>query len=368
MRYVIHIISGLKVGGAESMLLRLLKSNPSDVKTSIIALDPHGGMQERFNEIGVELIILNLKKNFFSDFIKLIKILKQRKPNVVQTWLYHADLFGGIAARLAGIEKIYWGIRNTKIPQSFISSTGIVVLINAALSYVVPNKIVCCALSAKKYHQKLLYSKNKMMVIFNGYDVKENSFNEEGRIRLRKCYDIKDDEFVIGIAGRFDILKGFGTFIQAIEKISKKNHNLKIMMMGSGIVSTNPMLINAINKAGLSDKFILLGERADVNLVMSAIDIYCLSSIAEGFPNVVAEAMLCGKPCVVTNVGDASYIVGETGYSVTPSNSTALANAIQKMILLPLSVRMNRGALARERICKLFDIQHISIQFEKLYG
>jgi glycosyltransferase involved in cell wall biosynthesis len=281
--------------------------------------------------------------------------------------MYHADLIGGLAAKISGSCPIIWGVRSTKIPQGIFSITYWLVKICAVLSYWVPNKIVCCAEAAKKEHKSLGYSSKKMVVIPNGYNFSVFDSQVNFRKKARSSIGYSDLDIVIGIIGRFDPLKDFNNFISAASELSLLSLNAKFLMIGRDLEWSNSLLADCIKSKGLEDKFTLLGEKLDIPYYLSAMDIFCMSSVSEGFPNVVVEAMAMGLPCVVTKAGDADKIVHDKSYVVPVNDSLALSEAMSRMCYLKPKDRQLIGELGSKKVRLEYDINNISIQYENLY-
>ena len=363
---LVHVIVSLEIGGAEGMLERLVQESSKNplIHQSIITLKNEGTIGRRLRMQGFEVISLSMTSLLSSPIIlyKLIQIFKRRRPDVVYTWMYHADLLGGVAAFLSGIKRIIWGIRNSKIPQGSFSVTSAIIRICSVLSFYIPTKIVCCAESAKAAHVELGFCSSKMVVIPNGYDL--DSFNPSSslRDRIRRDLGLLESHLVIGVVGRFDPLKDFNNFVEAASLVSRDLDGVKFLMVGKGLDKDNYELNLWIEKSQYSTNFLLYGETNPHDL-FAAMDVYCLSSKAEGFPNVVAEAMAMRIPCVVTDVGDAARIVGESGLVVDPMDANALYKGLMLMLNLDKHERDVLGNKARQLIESRYDLKVVQQKF-----
>lgn len=215
---------------------------------------------------------------------------------------------------------------------------------------------------------KLGYRADRIDVIANGYDLSVFPLTSELKKRTRQELGISGDLLVIGIVGRFDELKDYENFVRAAAYIAILRPPVRFIMVGRGVDASNSQLMGWINRDPRSDRFILLGERADVTSLMAAMNVYCLSSTAEGFPNVVVEAMAKQVPCVVTNIGDAARIVRDTGQVVPPRDSLALANALIDMVDLPRDQREALGVRARKVVESNYAIDTVAQQYFNLYS
>jgi len=226
----------------------------------------------------------------------------------------------------------------------------------------VPTKIICCAEAARFAHIELGYCPKKMVVIANGYDL--NSFNPSHKLRssVRKNLGFVESDLVVGTVGRFDPLKDFNNFVQAAGLILRDHKNAKFMMIGKGLDENNADLNLWIHNTQYPDNFILLGEKNPHDF-FTAMDLYCLSSKAEGFPNVVAEAMAMRIPCVVTDVGDAARIVGKSGVVVEPMDAFALYKGLVSMLTMENNDRQILGDIARQLIENQYNIREAQKKF-----
>lgn len=367
---VLHIIVGLKVGGAETMLKRLIESAPASIpKIVVVSFTTLDIIGESLLARGVKVHTLGMSSVLDSPTTlwRLVRLIRQYQPEIVQTWMYHADLLGGLAARLAGSCAIVWGIHSTTIPQGPLSVTFWLVRLCAICSHFVPNRIICCAESAKAAHIKLGYAAHKMTVIPNGYDfsVFDRHANSRTKARIELGYD--DDEIVIGVVGRFDPLKDYHNFITSASKVVAMRSDVKFLMVGRNIEWSNHMLRAWIEDAGLVKYFHLVGEQSDVPYFLSAMDIFCLSSVNEAFPNVVVEAMAMGLPCVVTRAGDAAEILGCDDFVVPVKDSVSLAEALLRMCDLASEVRRTLGERGARKVRAEYSVTHIRQKYEEVY-
>lgn len=357
---IVHIIIGLNTGGAEMMLKKIIL-NDFYAKHQVVSLTSVGFVGGVLKKENIEVFTFGLNKiNVPIVFFRLIFLLYKLKPDIVQTWMYHSDFLGGIAAKLSGIKRIFWNIRNTDIPQKNISATGIIIRLCSILSYFIPEKIICCANSAKIRHVELGYSVKKMIVIPNGFEIINYSSSCNASKKLRSDLCIDDDILVIGVVGRYDYLKGYDVFVDAAYLILNKiNKKIVFLCVGRNVDTNNKLLTDHIKRLGMESNFRLVGEVNNTFDYYSIMDIFCLPSRAEGFPNVIAEAMLASLPCVVTDVGDAAIIVDREGVVVPPNKPLALSNGLIHFLKMNTHVRNSIGARNRLRIVENYDIDII---------
>ena len=329
---VLHIITGLSDGGAEGVLTRLCLHS-KQAEHTVISLMDAGKYGPILTEAGITVHCLGMNpgKPSVFKFFKLIRLIKTEQPDVVQTWMYHADLLGGIAARLAGVKRVFWGVRHSTLEKG--KSTPLTLWIArlcALLSKWVPEKIICCANKALTVHEDIGYDASKLLMIPNGYDLlrfKQYATEDAG---LRNELGFSADEFAIGKVGRFDLQKDHFNLLRALA-LAAQEVSVKCLLIGKGLSPDNDALMARIAALGLEDRVVLAGQRKDIPSVMNALDLHVLSSSSEGFPNVLAEAMACGTPCISTNVGDAMEILGDASLCCPAQDSRALADLIIKM-------------------------------------
>ncbi len=368
---IAHIITGLGQGGAESVLYRLACYTDTSTRHVVISLTDEGVYGARLRAAGITVHALGMPRGrvTLSGVQALRALLRAEAPDAVQTWMYHADLIGGLAARLAGIKAVAWGIRNSGNHLDRSSRSARMVLrACAALSRWVPRAIVCAAQDAARRHRALGYDGRNMVVIPNGYDLSRYAPDAEAGARMRALWGVGADAPLIGCVARWDPLKDHRNLLAALGQLLREGQELKCVLVGRGMTPGNADLVALIESEGLRGRVLLTGPSDDVAAVMNSLDLHVLSSCAEGFPNVVAEAMACGTPCVVTDVGDAAHIVGDTGVVVPAEQPAALARGIAQA-LREVGTRGGAPAraAARERVLALFDLGRMVHAYEAVW-
>jgi glycosyltransferase involved in cell wall biosynthesis len=366
---VLHIIGGLGLGGAEMAMFRLISSSTGGQYIhAVVSLTPGGSLAGRFIAAGVEVTEFDIKARPFREFIRLVGFIRKRRPDVVQTWMYHADLLGGIAARAAGLVNIVWGIRTTDVAAGGGKLNICLRAVCARLSTLIPKVIVCAAEAARGLHVNVGYDGERMAVVPNGLDLSHFCARDSERKSLRHQCGFTDADIVIGMLGRFNPAKDPENFIIAASLVAKSRPNTRFLLVGRNMMSVNTELAEWIEKSGCPGKFVLLGERSDAAACLAAMDIFCLSSRTEGFPNVLAEAMAMQLPCVTTDVGDAALLLGNPESVVPKENPRALAIAIEALVSLSEDQRRRLGAQAALRISSEFSIERMRERFEVIYN
>ena len=359
---IVHVINGLANGGAEGVLYRLCKHD-NRCQHIIISMMDEGKYGPLLKDMGIEVYCLNMPQGCLSisGLWQLFKLICNNKPDVVQTWMYHADLIGGVVAKLADVNHIFWNVRHTNLePGKSKRSTIWVAKVCAVISGWVPRKIVYCAHKAKAVHEAMGYKKGKAEIIANGFDLAQLSIDIAAKATFRSELGLNDDVSLIGMVGHYHPMKDHVNLIKALCLVKKENYNFKLVLIGRDLNTKNQTLLNLIRDNRLTENVILLGNRNDIPTVMNGLDLHILSSSSEAFPNVVAEAMACGTPCVVTDVGDAALIVGESGCIVPPKEPQSLANSIMQALQ---EKQINQQAwLLRKEACRNRIVDNFSME------
>jgi glycosyltransferase involved in cell wall biosynthesis len=368
---VLHIIIGLDVGGAEMMLKRLVESHAGNLayRHVVVSLTDIGKLGPQLQSNGVEVYSLGMRSAFGIPLVlwRLVRLIRVSRPDIVQTWMYHADLLGGLAARMAGNRHVIWGIRTTDVRAGGSSATVIVRWLCARLSNWVPSIIICAAEASRRSHIAVGYDAKKMMVVPNGYDFSWLKASADERQSLREQCGINHNDVVVGSLGRFHAVKDQENFVRAAELLAPQYPQLRFLMLGRGLDWNNAQLVDWIDRSGCKNRFVLLGERKDVPQCLAAMDIFCLHSRTEGFPNVLAEAMAMGLPCITTDVGDAAMLLADTGVVVPKENSAALAQGVERLLALDQDARHALGMQAKARVEAEFSMTRARERFEEIY-
>ena len=370
---IIHVITGLNDGGAEAVLYRLCKFDKSN-KHQIVSLSNLGKYGLMLKILGLKVDTFNMSPGRFSliSFFRLIRLLRNEMPDVVQTWMYHGDFIGGLAARISGIRAIVWGIHHTTLdPKNSKKTTILIANLSAKLSSFIPKKIIVCSKRGIDVHKKLGYDSKKMYFVPNGYDLNDFQPSALSKTQLKSQLGLEHSIPLIGSVGRFDPQKDQKNLLEALMILIKKGVSFQCILVGTGLDQSNKKIVELINKFDLSDYVKLLGQRNDIPNIMNTLDLHILSSAyGEAFPNVINEAMACGTPCVVTDVGDSANIVGDTGWVAPPSDPEALANVIEIALqdLTKGTSRDKRSISARDRIEKNFSIKRMVNSYSEIWN
>ncbi|MCF8111441.1 MAG: glycosyltransferase [Desulfobacteraceae bacterium] len=369
---IMHIITGLSTGGAETMLYKLFSGiDKSRFQCRVVSLTDKGPLTNQIKDLGIPVTALNMPRGIPAPkgLWKLIRLIRRGRPAIVQTWMYHSDLIGAIAGRIGSRAPIIWNIRHSNLdPRANKKTTILTARACALFSGRLPEKIICCSESSRRIHAGIGYEKSKMTVIPNGFNLEAFRPDKEARLSVRKELGISKDALLLGMVARFDPQKDHATFVRAAKTLTDWGTKAYFLLCGKDVDRDNPMLCKWIRDAGLSERFFLLGPRTDIPRLTVALDLACLSSaFGEGFPNILGEAMACEVPCVATDTGDSAAIVGDTGRIVPPKDPHAFAGACKELLDSDFETRAQLGFKARKRIEKHFELSKIINKYEALY-
>lgn len=368
---IVHVITGLDTGGAEMMLYKLLSlTDRTRYAPSVVSLTGGGPVGDRIEALGIPVETLGMARGVPdpAGLLRLAVRLRRIRPALVQTWMYHADVVGGLAAKLAGNVPVLWNLRQSSLDRAGLGRGTLLTARAAAwLSHRIPVRIVCGSEAARRAHGALGYARDRLVVIPNGFDLDMFAPSASARAAVRRELGIGGDVPLIGLAARFHPQKDHHTFIRAAGMLREWLPEAHFVLCGNGVSWQNSRLAGWIDEAGVRDNCHLLGSRADMPMIDAALDVAASSSRSEGFPNVIGEAMACGVPCAVTDVGDSAQLVGDTGRVVPPRDARALAQAWQALLAMPAGDRRDLGAAARRRIGQCYSLQSVVRRYEDLY-
>jgi glycosyltransferase involved in cell wall biosynthesis len=366
---IVHVISGLSIGGAEKSLYKLLLNlDRSRFDVAVISLTSLGPLANKITSIGIPVFACNMQNNFLGIF-KLIRLLFKLKPDLTQTWMYHADVLGGVVAKLTGCKRVIWNIRNTHVfpGQGVSKSTYWIMRLNKFLSYLIPDRIICVANSARLSHLEVGYCKKKMLVIHNGVDVELFKSDSRQRKLTRESINIESDALLIGCVGRFNSYKNYKNFILTAKVLLLIKPNIFFALAGKDLDNHNGELCDWIDSNNMHSNFRLLGGNFDIPALMTSLDIFCLPSLSEGFPNVLAEAMSSSLPCVSTDVGDVKSLLTSDKHIVPVNDIQMLANSLLEKVGQSKAERRQLGFENRKKILDEFTIDFMVKRYENLY-
>jgi glycosyltransferase involved in cell wall biosynthesis len=367
---VAHLITGLEQGGAEMMLWRLCRfMDPQRFRNSVISLTTEGALGPRLRAAGTTVTAIGMQRGVPSPAAlrHVVGVLRQQSPDVLQTWLPHADLVGTAAGALARVPAVVWNVRYAELdakdhPRSLRWTLALLARLSRRPAAVVVNSSAGQAAAARRgYHPR------RWALIPNGFDVDRLKPSDEARASVRAELGLPADARLVGLIARYHPMKDHRMFFDAAAVLLRSHADVRFVLAGLGVDGANAALASQIQALGIGESVRLLGERTDVIRVTAALDVATCSSYSEGFPNAVGEAMACGVPCVTTDVGDCATLVGDTGVVVPPRDAAALAAGWARLLALADGERRALGLAARARIAERFSVTGVARQYEALY-
>jgi glycosyltransferase involved in cell wall biosynthesis len=328
-----HVIATLRGGGAERLLTNIVLQQNAPDRTCVVTLLPGGVFRATLENAGFTVIDLGMQRQIdaLRGVFRLAALMRARAPEIVQGWMYHANLMAFFALRLSRLRdtRLVWGTFCTDIPKSDLPlSLRIVRSMNAFFSRYV-DTVVYNGEEVRDFHRRIGFRERNAVVISNCIDPEIFRHDLQKRQALRRELGIGDDKVVIAVVARVDPMKDWPTVREAVRDLP----DVITIAVGKGTDELPPQ-----------DGFIGLGWYDDVAGILSAADIFLLgSAFGEGTSLALGEAMLCGLPCVVTDVGDNAALVGDAGIVVEPRNTASMRAAIVQLA----GSRAQREALGR---------------------
>ena len=361
---ILFVVTGLNMGGAERALYNMVACGINEkYDCLIITLHSVGFWGAKFQHLGIKVLSFNLScpSSFVKSTLEIFQEIRTKKFELIQGWMYHGNSTALILkCFVAGCPKLFWSIRQTLYDvnnEKFM--TKIVISMNNFFSSR-PDAIIYNSSLSKHQHERQGFSDKNSYVIANGFDPKSLSRKIYSTQFKRDELEVVEGDVVIGHVARVHPMKDHSTFINVALKVVKTYSNVKILMVGKGV----PNYCSSLIPLEYQNKFLLFDETEEVYSFMSSMDIFCLSSAwGEGFPNVLAEAMLLEIPCVSTDVGDSERILNGNGFLVPAKDIEAMETAIIKLLKYSKVQRKKIGRKSRENIVENYDLAG---QIEKL--
>lgn len=369
---IVHVINSFEPGGAEAMLCSLLARCDRDrFEPSAVSLIDDLRVASPVRDAGIAIDVIGMRPGIPDPrgIWRLARTLKRLEPDVIHTWMDHSNLIGGLAAKLAGRPPVVWSVHHSDHVAG-LTKRSTLLTVNACgrLSRMLPSRIIFCSEHGQAmYCDRHRFDAERSVGIPNGVDTGHFEPQPAVREEVRRELDLAPDDFVVGLVARYDPLKDHATFLKAASLLADRSPAARFVLCGAGVDANNDALCSQIDVLGLRSRCRLLGLRRDVPRLFAAIDVACSSSLSEAFPLVIVEAMSCGLPAVVTDVGDSARMVGPTGRVVPPNDATALAAAWGELLAAGPAARAQLGHAARQRVREHYDLDVVTRAYESLY-
>lgn len=368
---ILHLITDLFTGGAEMMLYKLMSATDRRYfNPVVVSLMDYGILGKRIEALGVPIYAIGMSQgrpNLYSLW-RLVRLVYNLRPALIQGWMYHANLAALFASRFTrGHIPVLWNIRQSLYDiNAEKRMTAMLIRLSARLS-LKPRWIIYNSSVSANQHEQMGFAARRREVIPNGFDCDIFKPSISARYRLRKFLNLDEKTTLIGLIGRYHPMKDHANFLRAAKELVVQYPDVHFILAGRDVDETNTSLTKIVKAAGLTERVHLLGERTDIPEITAGLDIASSSSYGEGFPNVIGEAMACGVPCVVTDVGDSAWLVSDTGIVVPPRDPYAMAKAWAKLIDCGFEGRTKLGWAGRNRIISYFSLKQITQRYEALY-
>jgi glycosyltransferase involved in cell wall biosynthesis len=367
---LLHVITDLDVGGTELSLARLLVSmNRERFRHRVVSLLPAGPVAAMLRDDGIEVDSLEMAHGrlTFGGLGRLRRLIGETKPDLVTSWLYHADLLSTVALLPGSRVPLVWNVRSAHMDMRRYSWVSRATRRLCARLSGRPDLIVANSTAGRDYHVEFGYHARAWEVIFNGIDTDRFRPDADARRGVRQDVGIPADAPVVGLLARHDAMKGHPVFLDAALRIAEACPSVHFLLAGTGVEPSAPFFAQWLaGHAAMAPRLHLLGRRADTPRLMAALDVYCSPSLGEGFPNAVAEAMSSGVPVAASDAGDSRLIIGETGIIAPVDNAAALAEGCLALAREPEDTRRARSEQARARVVERFGLARAVSEYERM--
>lgn len=379
---VLHIITDLDTGGAEMMLYKLLNTWKSEplIENVVITLMGRGPITERIESLGVTVQSLGMEQGERPTIGKLrtlIHKIEAEQPSLIQGWMYHGNIAATAAVfllrgflRLRQKIPVVWNIRQTLYDLANEKRMTRMLIGLGRLCSRLPAGIIYNSTLSAEQHEKAGFNAKNRVMIPNGFDLQRFQPNDSAADLLKEQFGLAKEALLVGHISRWHPMKGHATLLQAARRVVDglgEDYPVHFLLVGRGVTDQQEALVQSIDALGLTGHVLLLGERSDVEQIMAAVDLVVSpSSWGEGFPNVIGEAMACGAPCLVTDVGDSTVIVKDTGKVVPINDDKAMADGIISMLVQQETLQQ-LGQQARDRVMQHYSIDAVANRYLELY-
>jgi len=359
MKKIIFFIRSLNAGGAERQLVVAAKGLAErGYDVTVLTFYAGGFYADELLNTQVQLLSLDKKGRWdLLPFLwRLRRVLCEQAPDIIYSFMGVSNSLAVMMRYFIASVRIVWGVRasNMDLDQyDWLSRWSY--KLECSLSRFA-DSIIANSNAGKYYAVAHGFPKGKMKVIPNGIDTERFYPAKSEGIALRQAWGVAENERLIGVVGRIDPMKGIPIFLDAAVHIKQQHSQVRLVWVGSGEAKYEKEMRQLATQLGLDDVLIWAGRHTDMLAIYNALDIASSSSYGEGFPNVIGEAMACGVPCVVTDVGDSALLVGDAGVVVPAKDSRTLAEGWNKMLGLDDVMLQNQVVSVRNRVVNEFDV------------
>lgn len=352
---ILHLITGLEIGGAEMMMLKTLPRMQSDFNNRVCCIMGHGPMGEKLEAAGIPVYYLNLRNIFdLAVIIRFKKIARDFQPDILATYLIHADLFGRILGKIFGIKKIVCSVRVKLVQAKYLP----LLFLDALTSPLVTHYHFNSQTVADMYHKFFFLPKSKIIVIPNGLEIEKYSIPIDAHAKKREL-GIPQDKIVIGCVAKLRQQKGHKYLMSAFAEVFKNNQNIFLLLAGDGDERKN--IEKQIKDFNIQNSALLLGNRNDIPELLQVIDIFVLPTLFEGMSNALMEAMAAGKPIIATDIPENKELIinNISGILASAKNPKSIADSIRELIVNKTQAQ-NIASRAKKEALERFSLENIT--------
>jgi len=364
---LLFLVPRLDVGGAQRQLCLLSGGlRAAGHRVLVATLVPGGAFREELLSLGITTICLGNRERPSPRLLTRLRALIEREqPDVLHSYLPSANVLAGLAKGFYPRLPVVWGLRVTEGERRpYGALHRVIYFLERSLPWTA-DLMIANAPSVREAAIAAGLPADRIKVVPNGFDADVFRVDREGRKRMRATWGIGDNERLIGLVGRLDPMKGHEVFLEAARQIAPKDPNLRFVCVGPDPYGRRVELEALTRRFGLADRVLWCVSESRIQRVYSALDILCHPSIfGEGFPNVIAEAMLSEVPCVATDVGHSRELVRDVGALVTPGDAEGLANGLRALLRRSGPRSAAARKLGRERIAKAFPVRSLVTRTE----
>ena len=354
---ILFLARQLNIGGAERQLVILaneLASRGHDV--AIASYYPGGALSKKVDTGRVRLISLGKRSRWdlFSLYVKVVRVIKQERPDIFHGWMHTQNVIATLVRIFFPKVKLFWCVRSSNLEMVLDSVELSTLWLQSRLSGFA-DCVVANSMAGLEHAVKSGIPREKMLFIPNGIDTNVFYPDEAEGKRVRAEWGVNESTKIVGKIARFDPIKNHPLFLKAASRIASERSDVNFVCVGHGDNAYLQELKDLTRTLGIENRVQWIEARPDIRAVYNALDVFCSASLSEGFPNVVGEAMACGRYCVVTDVGDSKLVVGPTGSAVPSDDVDALTAALREKLNAetPMNLR------ARQRILENFTVAHL---------
>ncbi len=369
---VVHVITGLHTGGAETMLHKLLLAmDRKRFQPEVVSLLDGGEILEKIVDAGIPVHELGMKRGLPTPatLLKLRGLARDLEPDVIQGWMYHGNLAGSFMSYFAsGTSRLFWNIRHSLYDLDHEKPmTRMIIRLGAVVSNR-PRRIFYNSTVSMEQHTLLGFRRGSGLMLPNGFDLEKFQPDPLARPVLRAELGLDPKTILVGVVGRRHPLKGHDDFLRSAMEVNRRHPEVHFVLAGRGVTRDDPSFGEYLKNRDLARHIHFLGQRSDMPRLFASLDLLAMPSVSEGFPNVLGEAMACGIPCVATDVGESREIVADTGSIVPPGKPGEMAAAIDAMLDLDETALADLGRRGRKKILENYSLENIADRYAELYA